>query len=223
MAWGGRRIVRIAAVVLAGGLLAGLQGCGTVSKADCEAGDWETIGLRDGRAGEPESLFASHAESCARYELPADKDGWMRGRERGLGEYCTPLSGFANGSAGREYQNVCTGAAAGSFLDAYGIGRDVGMARAEARRAREEVDRVTSRLRETDDGIADAERDATSEDPQRRKVARDRLRELHDLRFGLMRDLYAAERALPAAENAADVAEARGRDAFRRRFGYPPG
>jgi hypothetical protein len=214
-----RRVPALAAGLFAAALVAG---CGTVSKSECQAGDWAAIGERDGRNGEPVTLFDSHAESCARYDLPADRDGWLRGREAGLREYCTPISGFAAGSAGRTYHGVCEGRRGGDFLDAYGIGRDLGAAREAARRAREASERVDGRLSDVEDEIADTRGAlAMAEGDERARLA-DRLRDLEDLRFDLVSDRFDAEREARMAERAADEAEARARDDFYRRFGFSP-
>ncbi len=196
---------RLAAAASVGALLAlvALAGCGTVSKAECQAGDWDTIGFRDGRNGESEALFARHAESCARFDLPADKATWMRGRERGLVEYCTPLSGYANAVAGKEYKGVCSGERGGAFLDAYGIGREVGLAREAARRADDRVSELRGRLRDIEDEI-DRLRSGRDEPGPDRRNARSRLVELQSLRLDAMSDLFAAEREAAAAEAEAD-------------------
>ncbi len=116
---------------------------------------------------------------------------------------------------------MCSGAAGGAFLDAYGIGRDVGLARDAARRAREHVDALRSRLRDVEDEIHRLRSGRDEPGPDRRH-ARSRLMDLQSLRLDAMSDLFAAEREAAAAETDADAAEARGRAAFRQRFGFAP-
>lgn len=213
---------RLAVAAGAVGFVAFLaSACGTVSKAECQTGDWTSIGQRDGREGAPETLFDSHAESCRRHGLPADRDGWLSGRREGLRAYCTPLSGYANGSAGREYHNVCTGPGAGDFIDAYGLGLDVQRAREEAREAERDADAVELRIREVE---ADIERlrfgdDVPNEERERR---RDELRRLESLRLDLLEERFAARREARAARADADAVESQARARFMSRFGLSP-
>jgi hypothetical protein len=218
-----RACARVVLALLAFAVLAGLSACGTVSKAECQTGDWTGIGQRDGRNGEPEDLFDKHVQSCARYELGADRDAWLRGRSQGLVEYCTPLSGFANGSAGRTYHGVCTGPRGADFLDAYGFGRDVFVAREAARRAREESERIEDRLSSIESEIFDLRSKAAGLEGPDRDRLRDRIRDLEDLRFDLVSDRFGADRDARMAEAYAEEVTARARQDFVRRYGFAPG
>lgn len=206
----------------AGIVLLALAGCGTVSREQCQAGDWYGIGVTDGREGRPESRIDDHAESCARFKLPIDRAAWDAGRTEGLREYCTPISGYANGVAGRTYHDVCSGPAGGSFITAYALGSDVHRARAEAERAaaearriEDEIDRIGSEIAELQDRLDDADRD-------RRGEIRDRIDRLRDRRFDLTTDAFAARRLALRAADEARMIEESSREAYARAFGVPP-
>lgn len=215
-----RRAVLPPALVLMA--LALLSGCGTVSREQCQAGDWYQIGLVDGRNGEPGTLIAEHAKSCERYKLPVDGSAWERGRQDGLKDYCTPVSGFANGVSGKSYQNVCSGAAGADFLTAYSLGSEVHRARriadearAEARRAADYEDDLEDEIRRLRDRL-----DGASE--EERAEIRERIRDLRSRRFDFVGDRFAARADAAAAERDADLTEARVRSTFIQVFGYPP-
>lgn len=215
-----RRAAMLAAPI---GVLLLLSACGTVTKSECQVGDWRSIGLRDGRDGRSELFFAKNAESCQRFGLSADRDAWLAGRAEGLKDYCTPLSGYANGRAGREYENVCTGRAGQDFLLAYGLGGTVRDAREDARLYEEQADRAERQLREDERELLDlrAELDRASAEDRRR--IRERISDLELRRFDLLTDRFGAERAAARSRAEAEDVEAEARGRFFAAFGYPPG
>ena len=199
-----------------------LSACGTVSKAECQAGDWYSIGLNDGRNGAAPALFDQHAESCRRYNLPADRTGWEEGRLEGLKSYCTPVSGYATGVAGRTYENVCTGRAAEDFLTGYGIGREVGRARSAVSRLESEQRRIDNEISRVESDISRLRRDLAGTDGERRRAIRDELDQLEFRRLDLRSESFSVSRDLREARREADYAESAGRANFTGTFGYPP-
>jgi hypothetical protein len=103
-----------------------LASCASVSKEDCIAGDWVTIGARDGLAGRVgDSQFARHTDACAKVQVTPDRSAWAQGYAQGLAQYCTPQSALREGLAGRTYRGVCPQATQASFQRAYDLGRNV--------------------------------------------------------------------------------------------------
>lgn len=199
-----------------------LSACGTVSKAECQTGDWYAIGVNDGRAGAAPSLFDQHAESCRRYSLPADRTAWTEGRAEGLKAYCTPVSGYANGVAGRAYQNVCTGRAGEEFLTAYGLGSEVKRARSRADSAAAALRRLETEMDRTEREIQERRRELASAEGEARRALREELDRLEFRRIDLRADRFDAEREVRAAEREADYVDAEARARFVDYFGYPP-
>ncbi len=196
--------------------------CGTVSKAECQSGNWYGIGLANGRDGATESLFDKHVESCKRFGLPADRSAWMSGRAEGLKAYCTPVSGYANGSAGREYANVCSGKAGGDFVTAYGFGLDVYEAKSIAWSARERARSAERDADRFDDEIRSLRARRGAALPEDRDDYRNRIQDLQMLRLDAVSDGFRYEREAALAERSADIAQAQAIAAFIRAFGYPP-
>lgn len=210
--------------VLAAALLLALAlaGCGTVSRADCQAGDWYAIGVVDGEAGYAGSRIDEHAKSCARYDLPVDRTRYAEGREAGLRRYCTPASGFANGVSGNPYRNVCTGEAGAGFVTAYGIGTDVYRARSVARDLAAEARSIRSDRNRAEDRIDDLRRKMDGATPEERERLRDRIEDIRFDMLGSMGEQITAARRADEAAREADAVEAAARAAFTRLFAVPP-
>ena len=96
-----------------------LTGCASMSKNECRAVDWRTIGYEDGVAGYSGERIAQHRKACAKHGVAPDLDAYRAGREQGLSEFCQPHNGFLFGSRGGTYQGVCPAELAPGFVDAY--------------------------------------------------------------------------------------------------------
>ena len=84
-----------------------LSGCATLSKDQCQQGDWFGIGLADGRQGETLSRLSKHSEACAEFGIGVNSQQYMEGRTQGLNDYCLLDNAFNSGLSGRRYQRVC--------------------------------------------------------------------------------------------------------------------
>lgn len=127
-------------------ILAATGGCATLSEGQCVAGDWYTIGKRDGAAGLSRSQLFKHGEACAAYGMQPDARAYDAGRQAGLGRYCTPQQGFVEGHKGRRYRNVCEGPSERAFLRAFDEGKVLYDAEQRLQRVDEKVSRIEYRL-----------------------------------------------------------------------------
>lgn len=84
-----------------------LPGCATLSREQCERGDWYGIGMGDGQEGASTNRLADHARACSKYGLQPDDHQYKLGYDRGLTEYCRIDNAFATGLRGDRYQGVC--------------------------------------------------------------------------------------------------------------------
>jgi hypothetical protein len=84
-----------------------LTGCATLSQEECQHGDWHSIGIVDGQAGEPASRFDEHTSACSEYGIKVDKRQYFNGRTQGLIDYCQIDNAFNTGIQGHQYQHVC--------------------------------------------------------------------------------------------------------------------
>ena len=132
-----------------------LSGCATVSKSECQSGDWYDIGVRDGARGYGEERFLENAKACAKHGLSADRERWLDGRMRGLERYCTAQNGFAVGAQNGGYAGVCPRPDDEQFLHGYRLGQDLAVARGRVAHYDHEIHELSERLdrdRDRDEG-----------------------------------------------------------------------
>ena len=113
-----------ALLLLAGSLL--LSACSsTMSKDECRAVDWRTVGYEDGVAGHSGERIGLHRKACAEYGVTPDLAAYRAGRADGLREYCHPHNGYRAGATGAVYYDSCPADLAPAFVAAYEAGREL--------------------------------------------------------------------------------------------------
>jgi hypothetical protein len=120
----------------------------SVSESQCIAGDWQTVGYRDGAAGYRSSRLLEHQNACVKHGVIPDRDAYMVGWNEGVREYCEPNNGYDVGVRGAPYYNVCPADLRDAFLDAYHQGRSLYVARAEVADLQQEIAAREARLTE---------------------------------------------------------------------------
>jgi len=127
----------------------------TMSKEECRAVDWRTIGYEDGVAGYSGERIGQHRKACAEYGVTPDLNAYRAGRAEGLREYCQPHNGYRAGVSGAPYYDSCPAELAPAFVAAYQSGRElyvrerrVTEADAEIAWRRREIARLESTLAE---------------------------------------------------------------------------
>ena len=125
-------------------IMAGCAGKPTVSENQCRAGDWQTIGMRDGSNGLPSTQLLQHQEACGEYGIVPNRDVYLAGWHQGVGSYCTADNGFVVGQSGRGHNSVCSD---DGFLDAYADGRELYLARQEVRRLENQLIGAENRIK----------------------------------------------------------------------------
>lgn len=114
----------------------------TVSEFQCKAGDWQTIGHRDGSLGYESTRLLAHQEACGEFGIVPNRDTYMAGWRAGVGEYCVPDNGFRLGERGGRASAACQGALKQPFVSAFNDGRRLYS-------ARREVDQLQRQLRDS--------------------------------------------------------------------------
>jgi hypothetical protein len=97
----------------------------TMSKDECRAVDWRTVGYEDGVAGHSGERIGQHRKACAEYGVTPDLDAYRAGRAEGLREYCQPHNGYRAGVSGAPYYDSCPSELAPAFVAAYQSGREL--------------------------------------------------------------------------------------------------
>lgn len=102
-----------------------LSGCASLSEQECRTADWRMIGYEDGVVGRQAGRLANHREACADHGITPDMEGYRRGREEGLQEYCRPQNVYQLALRGRAYPTVCPAGLEASLKPAYKWGREI--------------------------------------------------------------------------------------------------
>lgn len=182
--------------------LLALAGCATVSKEECEATDWYTVGYEDGAMGQGIERLAGRRQACARHGVSLDLEAYRAGRDEGLLEFCQPANGFRAGARGRDYSGACPAHLAANFEDAYRAGRELW--RLESR-VRDTVQGIAGRYGEIEDIDASLVAQslvmvAEASTAEERAQALLDTRTMTERRGRLLTEIDALERALPAYE-----------------------
>lgn len=136
-----------------------LPGCNkhaSVSENQCKAGDWQTLGYRDGALGQRSSRLLAHYDACVEIGVTPDRETYMLGWREGIAEYCRPDHGFAEGSRNVEYRNVCPEELESAFLEGYSQGRLLYQARRAVADLEHAIQRKEHRVTAIDSEIVSA-------------------------------------------------------------------
>ena len=115
---------RFAPLLAVGTLL--LAACSTtMTRDECRAVNWRTVGYEDGVAGYSGERIGQHRKACAEYGVAPDLDAYRAGRADGLREYCQPRNGYRAGVNGAVYHDSCPADLAPAFVEAYDSGREL--------------------------------------------------------------------------------------------------
>lgn len=94
-------------VSLAVGALAILAACDPISEEQCQAGDWEGLGLQDGLNGREASRFNDYVEICGELGIAPNQEAYLASRAVGLQSFCTPRNAYSLGREGERIGSVC--------------------------------------------------------------------------------------------------------------------
>lgn len=99
-----------------------ISACSTMNKNECLNADWRTIGYSDGSRGYKAGRIGDHRSACAEYGVRPSLNAYNTGREQGLGQYCTPTTGYNKGLSGHRYNGVCANHNERDFVEALNYG-----------------------------------------------------------------------------------------------------
>jgi uncharacterized small protein (DUF1192 family) len=128
-------------------------GCSSMSKTECLAMDWRTIGYEDGVAGYPGNRIAKHRKACAKHGVRSDLSLYQEGRAEGLQEYCQPANGYRLGVRGGSYGGVCPVELEDRFLPAFEAGHQLYSLRARVSNAESQLDAKRRELDRAKHGV----------------------------------------------------------------------
>lgn len=170
-----------------------LSGCATLSRDQCQQGDWFGIGLADGQVGQAMNRLDQHNKACAEYGIGVDSQQYLQGRAQGLNDYCRLDNAFDSGLRGQRYQRVCPPSMDAVF-DRYNA------AAYEVYELRRDFDSIDSQLASKEYQLT--EKDLSNENYHR---LRRELRDLDLERDRVQRELRSAEHYLEQLMDEAGV------------------
>jgi Protein of unknown function (DUF2799) len=135
-----------------------------MSKDECLAIDWRTIGYEDGVDGYPGDHIAQHRKACAKYGVRADLDLYQDGRRQGLREFCQPINGYHLGARGGSYGGVCPVELERPFLAAFDAGHELHVLTSRVYAAEAELNSKRRELARVEHGIIENSAAAVSAD-----------------------------------------------------------
>jgi len=108
------------------GVLLILSACSSISKEECLAADWYSIGMEDGAKGYDMSRIGNYRKDCAEVGVAPDAEQYSQGRLVGLESFCTYDRGYSEGKRGASNRSVCPpGDLQADFMEGYNAGRYV--------------------------------------------------------------------------------------------------
>jgi len=141
-----------------------LGGCASMSKDECLAIDWRTIGYEDGVDGYAGDHIAQHRKACAKYGVRTDLELYQEGRRQGLREFCKPVNGYHLGARGGGYGGVCPADMEQPFLAAFASGHELYVLTARVSNAESELNSKRRELNRIEHGILETSVAAVSSD-----------------------------------------------------------
>jgi hypothetical protein len=149
-----------------------VSGCATLTKNECQSGDWYGIGRADGANGHPAARLEEHRDACREFGINPNETAWRKGRQEGLLTYCTASNGYAQGKSGATYHYVCPSHLASGFERSYRVGRQV-------YEVNEKIHRIDSKIRSKEKDLEKSEKeDKDKSGDERRRNLRREIREL---------------------------------------------
>jgi len=106
-------------------LVMALSGCATYSREECDSGNWDKIGVQDGRDGQSPEKFTQHVKACKLDRSETSRATYMAGRTKGLASFCTSARGYREGALGQRYLGTCPASLEPQFQSGYRLGKSM--------------------------------------------------------------------------------------------------
>lgn len=137
--------------------LLALNGCASMNADECVMSDWYTIGFEDGSRGYTMDRLGQHRKACAKHGVAPDLRTYQSGRDEGLQQFCQPSRGFNLGTAGGQYNGVCSDHSEPQFLDAYRSGYHLYNLRSNVNSATYQINAKTQEIEDIKEEIRSKE------------------------------------------------------------------
>ena len=155
-------------------LIATLQGCASLSEADCLSADWAIMGEADGQQGRPVSELNRYRRQCAPYGVVPDTQAYLEARDRGLAVFCTHRNGYHEGRSGAPHNLVCPAAVEANFRSGYDLGRAVYASLTDLRNSNLSIRSNRDAIKRLESELSDREEDLRSDNLEEEESRRKR-------------------------------------------------
>ncbi len=190
-----------------------LSGCATMKKEECLTADWYQIGYEDGSYGRAANRFSQHRKACSKYDVTPDLQEYLRGRDEGLHEFCTPRNGYLMGLKGRVYTNLCPRNMAPAFLEAYNKGIEVYNFKQNLKDEQKNIQWFKNKLEDLEKEIQVKENELSKNcsDSQACKRILDEIRDLDEEKKAIEHELFQKENQVHGMKQTLSEMEAQNR------------
>jgi hypothetical protein len=130
-----------------------LCSCSSISREECEIGDWYSIGVNDGKSGADMKQFNKYQKECAAHGVRADFSPYQQGYQQGLVFYCDFAHGEEHGRSGASYNTACSGNLEMQFRLGYQKGKRWHQAKSAVDNLRFELDQRYHQIQQNRDQI----------------------------------------------------------------------
>jgi len=97
-----------------------ISSCASLSKGDCNKGDWAEIGAKDAKKGLlGKKQLQKHQKACAQYQIEPNTKVYNAGYKQGLKQFCRREAGYNHGARGAKYYANCPVSLEQDFLAGY--------------------------------------------------------------------------------------------------------
>ncbi len=129
-----------------------MAGCASLSKQECQLGNWQAIGYTDGVSGYYSSRIQEHQRACARVDVSPNYKLWEKGRKEGLKEYCTKANAYRLGKQGTTMNDVCPDNIALQLENINNKGKELYELRRQINRDKEKLEKYQDELEKLSNG-----------------------------------------------------------------------
>ena len=144
-------------LIIAGAMLALFQlSCASMSKEECQMGNWSDYGHRDATKGESADRFMTHSEACMKHGITGNKEQYMTGFTAGLKDFCTPDNAYQYGLNGGNYKNTCPPGMHTKFMTNYKKGKEIFDINSSISTLEREIDGLSNSM--VDPGLSSSQR-----------------------------------------------------------------
>jgi hypothetical protein len=132
-------------LIIAAAMVALFQiSCASMSKEECQMGNWYDYGHRDSAKGQTSDTFMKHSEACMKHGVTGNKEQYMAGFKEGLKEFCTPENAYQFGVNGGQYKNTCPPETHSKFNMSYKKGKEIYDINAQINSLQGDIDRLSN-------------------------------------------------------------------------------